>query len=266
VNGASPNVQTNVNDALYSGGSLVRTYARRDLRPVEVMLLVRYRKALAGRVLELGCGGGRVSGYLSALGGDLMGIDLSPEMVAYCQREYPQASFEQRDLRDLSAYATGSFDAVWAPFNVLDVLDDADRRHVIDEIGRVLTADGPLIMSSHNRAAAIRGPGWVFSLDPLQLAANVARLPLSLRNRRRLAPFQRFEPDYAILNDCAHSFGLLHYYVSRSDQARRLSEQGFDLLECLDLDGRVLELGDDAPGCSELHYVARRSTSTDGVL
>jgi SAM-dependent methyltransferase len=261
-------VQATVNAALYSRGSLVRTYAKRDLRPVEVMLLVRYRAELSHRVLELGCGAGRVTGYLGALGGEVVGVDVSAAMVSYCRRAYPQVTFGQQDLRDLSGYATRSFDTVWAPFNVLDVLDDEDRRAVLDEIGRVLTPDGLLIMSSHNRAAAsqIRGPAWVFSLDPLALAANLVWLPRSLRNRRRLAPLQRDEPDYAILNDCAHSFGLLHYYVSRTDQARRLSEQGFDLLECLDLDGRLVEAGDDVPECSELHYVARRSPGAVGLL
>ncbi len=69
--------QDGVNAALWANRALVTKYARRDLRPVEVILLVRHREALSGRVLELGCGTGRVTGFISALGGAVLGIDVS---------------------------------------------------------------------------------------------------------------------------------------------------------------------------------------------
>jgi len=37
---------------MWARDDLVKRYATRDLRPAEVMLLVRYREALAGRVLD----------------------------------------------------------------------------------------------------------------------------------------------------------------------------------------------------------------------
>jgi len=79
-----------------------------------------------------------------------------------------------------------------------------------------------------------------------------------LRNQRRLRPLERHEPAYAILNDSAHEYGLLHYYIDRERQRGQLEACGFELAECLDLDGRTLAAGDDAPGCAELHYLARR--------
>jgi len=62
------------NDALWRRTDLVERYATRDLRPVEVMLLIRYREALSGRVLELGCGAGRVTGYLAELASHAHGL------------------------------------------------------------------------------------------------------------------------------------------------------------------------------------------------
>lgn len=256
---AADNVQAHVNDALWSRTNLVKTYARRDLRPVEVILLARYGEALGGRVLELGCGGGRVTGYLAALGGAVLGIDISAAMVGYCRRTYPEATFEEQDLRDLSDHATGGYGTVVASYNVLDVLDDAERRHVLEEVRRVLAPGGLLVFSSHNRAYAplIAEPTQVLSRKPLRLAANIVRLPRRLRNRRRLVPFEREEPGYAILNDSAHEYAVLHYYVSRDDQQRQLAEQGLELLECLDLEGGSVPAGEQAPACPELHYVAR---------
>jgi hypothetical protein len=67
---------------------------------------------------------------------------------------------------------------------------------------------------------------------------------------------QRTAPDHAILVDEAHDYTLLHYYISRDAQERQLAEAGFELLECLDIDGRPVPPGTDAEGSSELQYVA----------
>jgi hypothetical protein len=89
------------------------------------------------------------------------------------------------------------------------------------------------------------------------MARDALRVPGRLRNHRRLAPQQADRADYAIRNDPAHEYSLLHYYIGRDAQARQLDELGFDLLECLDLDGRTVAPGEDAPESGELHYVAR---------
>jgi SAM-dependent methyltransferase len=224
------------------------------------MLLVRYRDALAGRLLELGCGAGRLTGYLVDLGAEVHGIDLSPTMVEHCRRTYPQADFAVGDLRDLSAYGTGSFDAVVAAYNVIDVLDDADRRHVLAEIRRILVDGGLLVMSTHNRAYAprVRGPlRPVRGVGTLRLVRGLALAPWRQRRRRRLLHLQRNERDYAILNDSAHGYRMLHYYIDRESQARQLAEAGFELLDCLDGDGRPVPAGEPAATYPDLHYAAR---------
>lgn len=254
-------MQALANARMWAREDLVKRYATRNLRPAEVMLLVRYREALAGRVLELGCGAGRLTGYLAQLADSLHAIDVSHAMAVRCRQLYPAVTVEERDLRDLSPLAAGSFDVVVAPFNVLDVLDDADRRRVLDQTWRILSPGGLLMMSSHNRAAAarIRDAMSLRHAGPLRAAITLARLPRWYSNRRRLLPFERVEAGYAILNDSSHDFAGLHYYIGRDDQQRQLAEQGFELLECLDGEGSPVAPGADAAGSSELHYVARRS-------
>ena len=249
----SPNAQESLNAELWARGDFVDHYATRDLRPVEAKLLDRHRDALAGRVLELGCGAGRLTGHLCELAQAVHGVDLSPAMVAYCRQTYPQATFSVGDLRDLSMFESGSFVVVVAPFNVLDVLGDAERRRVLEDIRRVLVAGGLLIMSSHNRGYAPR----INATIRLYLGSPL-RLLRRLGNRRRLRSLQRIEDGYAILNDEAHDFSVLHYYISRDAQERQLTEQGFEFLECLDLGGGHVPTGSAAVRCPELHYVARR--------
>lgn len=252
--------QALVNEQLWANADLVEHYSNRVLRPPEVMLLIRHREALSGRVLELGCGGGRLSGYLIELSSQFCGLDISAAMIAHCRRVYAGGSFEQGDLRDLSRYADGSFEVVFASFNVLDVLDDIERRAALGEIRRLLCADGLLMMSSHNLAYApyISKPTQLRSRRPVQLVRQLRQMPRQIRNWKRTLPLQRAADDYAVLVDEAHDYSILHYYVDRDAQERQLSALGFTLLECLDLDGRPVQAGDSAASHPELHYAARR--------
>ena len=89
------------------------------------------------------------------------------------------------------------------------------------------------------------------------MLVKVLRFPLRQRNHRRLAPLERTEPGYAVINDDAHDFQLLHYYIGRDAQAEQLAGHGFSLVECLDLEGHRVDAGDTAEDHVELHYVAR---------
>jgi len=256
-----------INARAWATGDYLGDYANRRLLPVEATLLIRHRHALSGRTLEIGCGAGRILGYLLEFGGEVHGIDLSPSMVEYCRRRYPRAHLRVGDLRDLSASTEGLYDAVIAADNVIDVLDDAGRRRALEQARDVLAPDGLLVFSSHNLGYIEAGGGArsrriggllakALARPPAEVAGKVARLPRSVRNRRRLAPMQTRAPDHAILNDEAHDYGLLHYYIRRDDQERQLAELGYELLECLDADGRDVGAGQSGVG-PWLHYVAR---------
>lgn len=257
--GAFDDPVARVNRAAWSRGGQLRHYTTRELRPAEAVILDRHRAALTGRVLELGSGAGRLTGHLAAVAREARGLDLHPEMLEHARTACPQATFDEGDLADLSPYADGEWDAVVAAWNVLDVLGDGSRRHVLGEIHRILAPEGALIFSSHNRAAApdVPPPTRLRTSDPLGLAADLLRLPRRWGNHRRLAPLESEHPDHAIVNDSALDYALLHYYIARDDQERQLAAAGFALLECLDHDGRPVPAGAEAAGSSELHYVAR---------
>jgi SAM-dependent methyltransferase len=264
--------QAQVNSDVWRGGDHVAEFASRVLRPVEVVLLIRYRDALSGRVLEAGCGAGRVLGYLVGLGGEVHGIDVSSAMVEYCRRRYPEAHVGLGDLAALGDSVSGVFGAVIVPDNTLDIFDDAQRRRVLGDIRELLAPGGVLIFSSHNldhadgkpeatggapsggRAGALLAR--LAELSPARAARALTRLPRRVRNRRHLTPLQSRAADHAILNDVELDYGVLHYYIGRDAQERQLASVGLELIECLDVEGRVVAAG--AVGLGPwLHYVAR---------
>jgi SAM-dependent methyltransferase len=262
---ASEDAQRATNTKTWGGGGFLRWYTRSRLRPAEAVLFETHREALAGRVLELGCGGGRLTGHLVARAKAVHGIDIAEDMVAYCQRRYPSATFARGDLRYLSDFGSGVFDSVVAGFNVVDVLGDNERAELLDELHRILSPDGLLLFSSHNLACAplLAGPTHNLTRNPLRFANRVLRLPRSVPNHRRFVALQHFGPDYAILNDEAHDYSLLHYYIGRDGQERQLARHGFELLQCLALDGTTVAPGESAFGCHELHYAAQRTEPSE---
>jgi SAM-dependent methyltransferase len=258
--------QAEINARLWSAGQFVKAYDNPNLLPAEALILSRYREAITGRVLDLGCGAGRILGYLVLLGADAHAIDISPQMVEHCRRRFPGTDVRVGDLADLKATVDGPFDAVLMSDNLIDVFDDAQRRRVLADLGELLAPGGLLVFSSHNLdhwddaararssrlkdaalAAARRSPvGWV---------RTAVGFPAGLRNRRRLRSLQYREGDHAVVNDVAHNYALLHYYIGRVAQERQLAEVGLAVVEVLEADGLAVPAG--AAGHSPwLYYIA----------
>lgn len=236
------------------------------LSPVEAVLLARHSASLAGRVLELGCGAGRLTRVLAGLSGAVHALDVSPRMVAECQRRVPAASVVVGDLRDLSGVADGSTGAIVALANVVDVLGHAERLRALAEFRRILVPDGVLLFSTHNRAhlefmhlsPRVLNPEALRSPRTLASAAWNARLiGRRLRNRRHARRYERSEAEYAIVNEPVHEHRLAHYYLGRDVQERQLGSARFAVVDCLDEDGVPVPPGQDAASSAALHYAVR---------
>ena len=256
------------NTDAWSTGDYVREYSETDIKPEEAILVARHREALSGPVLDLGCGAGRLTRVLTALSDEVHAIDVSERMVAACRRNVPTARVDVGDLRDLAGIPSASAGAVVGSNNILDILGDAERTAALTEIHRILRPDGLLLFSTHNRAhlPLMRRPTRL--IDPLskpsprslaRAAWNARRLRARVANRRRTRRYERYEPGYAIVNDGVHDNRLVMYYIGRDAQQRQLADAGLELVDCLDIEGREVPAGQDAPTSSALHYAARRT-------
>lgn len=254
----------------WATGNYVSDYSEVGIIPAEAVMLARHGATLTGRVLELGCGTGRLTRVLAGLAHELRALDVSPRMVEACRANVPRASVAVGDLRDLSGLPDASADAIVASANVLDVLGDADRQRTLAELARVLAPGGVLLFSSHNRAhIPFMASPLHFHRDALRSPRNLARavwraglVPHRTSNRRRSRLYERSEADYAIVNDEAHHYRMAHYYIGRDAQERQLAAVGLTLVDCIAKDCTDVHPGADAPASSALQYAGRR-TSTD---
>jgi SAM-dependent methyltransferase len=74
-----------------------------DGAPLSRAMLAAFAELVrgAGPVADVGCGPGRVTAHLAALGLDAYGIDLSPGMVAVARRDHPGLRFEEGSMTAL---------------------------------------------------------------------------------------------------------------------------------------------------------------------
>lgn len=108
------------------------------------------------RTLDLGCGEGRLSRDLKAIGHDIVAVDLSPTMLAAASEADPDLEAHLVDAADLP-FDDASFDLVVA-FMSLQDMDDVDG--AIAEAARVLEPGGRFCIAVvHPLASAGRFTG-----------------------------------------------------------------------------------------------------------
>ena len=100
-----------------------------------------------GPVCDLGCGPGHVGAYLASRGCEVVGVDISPGMLAHARERHPTLAFELGDMRALPL-ADDSFAAI-ACFYALIHLQRAEVPTALGEMRRVLRPGGRLVLAVH---------------------------------------------------------------------------------------------------------------------
>ena len=250
-----------MNKKKYESKSVVSSYINMRLQNPEVMIIVKYREFIYGKhVLDIGCGSGRTTAILKNLSSGYVGLDYSLEMVELCRRRFEGVHFIHGDVRGMSEFKDEEFDCVMFSFNGIDSISHDDRTKGLREIHRVLKKDGLFVFSSHNRnhRYAISHPKMEFSRTPCKLAGDFIKFLKSTRNRLRNKDHQVFNEQYAIINDIAHNYAMLTYYINKAYQVSQLNEMGFNTNEMYDTVGNVLNLDSDDKDSAWIYYVAKK--------
>ncbi|MCY4163073.1 MAG: class I SAM-dependent methyltransferase [bacterium] len=97
----------------------------------------------AGRVLDAGCGTGRVAVELARRGYGVVGVDVDSVMIAQAQTKAPELAWHQLDLASL--HLDDTFDAVVMAGNVLLFAQPATEAAIVSCCAAHLVSNGVLI-------------------------------------------------------------------------------------------------------------------------
>lgn len=97
------------------------------------------------RILDAGCGPGRLGGYLARAGHHVVGVDVDPALIAAAQQDYPGPQWLVGDLAELDLPARGiaePFDVVVSAGNVMAFLAPSTRGQVLKRLRAHVADDG----------------------------------------------------------------------------------------------------------------------------
>ncbi len=250
-----------MNRKKYESKNVVSSYIKMTLQNPEVMILVKHRASIVNKhILDIGCGSGRTTAILKNLSSGYIGIDYSMTMIESCRERFKDVSFARGDVREMNEFKDSEFDFIMFSFNGLDSINHDDRLQGLHEIRRVLKQDGLFVFSSHNRnhRYAISHPKMEFTTTPCEQAGNFIKFFKSTRNRLRNKNLQVFSEQYAIINDVAHNYAMLTYYIDKVNQVKQLEDMGFETIEIYDTHGNMLNLDSDDKDSAWIYYVAKK--------
>ncbi|WP_406113521.1 class I SAM-dependent methyltransferase [Kitasatospora purpeofusca] len=107
-----------------------------------------------GRVADLGCGPGRITGHLAGLGLDVCGLDLSPRMVELARAAHPAIPFTVGSLLDLP-YGEGELAGIVAWYSIIHT-PAGQLPRVFAEFHRVLAPGAPVVLAFQVGDGALR--------------------------------------------------------------------------------------------------------------
>jgi 2-polyprenyl-3-methyl-5-hydroxy-6-metoxy-1,4-benzoquinol methylase len=111
------------------------------------------------RILDAGCGTGRVSAELHSRGHVVFGVDADPELIEAARQDHPGPSYVVADLAELELSTLGEtepVDAVLLAGNVMVFLAPGTETEVLRRIKACVSADGFVIVGFHvNRHLAL---------------------------------------------------------------------------------------------------------------
>ncbi|MFB9333811.1 class I SAM-dependent methyltransferase [Actinoplanes octamycinicus] len=139
------------------------------------------------RILDAGCGPGRIGGHLATLGHEVTGVDLDPELIAAAVADHPGPEWLVGDLSQLELPGP-PFDAIVCAGNVMTFAAPGSRVEILRRFARHLAPTG--------RAAIGFGAGRGYSFDEfladVAAASLTADLLLSTWDLRPLTPESDF--------------------------------------------------------------------------
>jgi SAM-dependent methyltransferase len=101
------------------------------------------------RILDAGCGPGRVGAFLAEAGHEVVGVDIDPELIAAAEEDHPGPQWLVDDLATLDLPSRGlreGFDAIVCAGNVMTFLAPSTRGDVLARLRAHLREGGRAVV------------------------------------------------------------------------------------------------------------------------
>ncbi|MEV2245496.1 class I SAM-dependent methyltransferase [Streptomyces sp. NPDC049970] len=172
-----------------TGGQAGEEYARRFARLAESGHDIHGEAAFcaallneASRVLDAGCGTGRIAIRLAELGHRCTGVDVDSSMLAVARRTAPGQEWILGDLAGLDTLGLDpGFDLVLAAGNVIPLLASGTESTVVRQLAATLRPGGLLVTGMGLDAAHLPLPEAPLTLTDFDTWCDQAGLTLSRR-------------------------------------------------------------------------------------
>jgi SAM-dependent methyltransferase len=103
------------------------------------------RESGGTRVLDAGCGTGRVAIELAGRGFSVVGVDVDPGMLSAARTKRPEIPWIEADLTDLAQVVDAEFDVALLAGNVLIFVRPGTEGDVVSAVGDRLSPGGLLV-------------------------------------------------------------------------------------------------------------------------
>jgi len=138
-------MEREIAETINSYNKNAETYSKTyNLTYIERQLKFYLENFKGKRILDIGCGPGRDSNYFSNKGLEVIGIDLSEELLKIARKNSPNSEFYIRDMRNLD-FESESFDGIWACSSFLHV-PYKDAELTLRGFNRILRKDGLMFL------------------------------------------------------------------------------------------------------------------------
>ena len=160
---AAMHAVTEANVATFASDWSLEQYAGTPgLFPHEAALVEAYFPPPPARILDLGCGAGRTTIPLRAMGYDVVAFDPSAALIGAAQRRAPEIPWLRMDAAAL-AFADASFDAALFSYNGLDcIFPLSARERALAEVRRVLKPGAPFVFSANSLVGRFFSGGFFY--------------------------------------------------------------------------------------------------------
>ena len=119
-------------------------------KPLDRALLDRFAEMVKplGIAADMGCGPGQIARYLHERGARVIGVDLSPRMIAVAKRLNPEIDFQIGNMLALTNVPDATWGGIAAFYSIIHI-PRAQIPDALREFHRVLVPNGILFLAYH---------------------------------------------------------------------------------------------------------------------